>query len=153
MFLIVIKLVGNSTLKLHPPGTIKCKRCTVKGHSTGSEDAIKPAKVNILDYFRSSTNIKANKAGSRLMTQGIHKEFNEVFIGIRCFEGIFKLRVKEGSHPYQASARKVAYVLQQPLKEELYTWQKQEIIVPLDVEETSEWCNSFVLVPKANGKL
>ena len=27
------------------------------------------------------------------------------------------------------------------------------IITPLGVDETSEWCNSFVLVPKANGKV
>ena len=31
--------------------------------------------------------------------------------------------------------------------------QKQQIIIPLDVDDTSEWCNSFALVPKANGKL
>ena len=28
-----------------------------------------------------------------------------------------------------------------------------DIITPLRVDETSEWCNSFVLVPKANGKV
>ena len=31
--------------------------------------------------------------------------------------------------------------------------QKQQIIVPLYVNETSEWCNCFVLVPKANDKV
>ena len=31
--------------------------------------------------------------------------------------------------------------------------QKQQIIVPLDVDETFELCNSFILVPKANGKV
>ena len=28
---------------------------------------------------------------------------------------------------------------------------KQDIIEPLGVDETAEWCKSFVLVPKANG--
>ena len=28
-----------------------------------------------------------------------------------------------------------------------------DIITPLGVDETVEWCNSFVLVPKANGKV
>ena len=28
-----------------------------------------------------------------------------------------------------------------------------DIITPLGVDETAEWCNSFVLVPKANGKV
>ena len=28
-----------------------------------------------------------------------------------------------------------------------------DIITPLGVDETAEWCNSFVLVPKANSKV
>ena len=28
-----------------------------------------------------------------------------------------------------------------------------DIITPLGVDEMAEWCNSFVLVPKANGKV
>ena len=62
------------------------------------------------------------------------------------FEGTFKLSVKEGNCLYQASSRRVAYVLQQSLKEELDRLQKQQIIVPLDVDETSEFCNSFSLI-------
>ena len=30
---------------------------------------------------------------------------------------------------------------------------KQQMIVFLGVDETSEWCNRFVLVPKPNGKV
>ena len=29
----------------------------------------------------------------------------------------------------------------------------QDIIAPLGVDETAEWCNNFVLAPKANGKV
>ena len=46
----------------------------------------------------------------------------------------------------------MAYALQKPF-EELERLQKQDIIAPLGIDETSEWCNSFVLVPKANGKV
>ena len=28
-----------------------------------------------------------------------------------------------------------------------------DIIMPLGINETMEWCNSFVLVPKTNGKV
>ena len=42
---------------------------------------------------------------------------------------------------------------QHPLKDELGRLQKQQITVPLDVDETSEWCYSLVLVPKAIGKV
>ena len=70
-----------------------------------------------------------------------------------CFEGIFKLWVTDGNHPYQAKPRRVAYALQEPLKDELNRLQKQQIIVPLDVDERPECCNSFILVPKANVKV
>ena len=72
---------------------------------------------------------------------------------IGCFEGIFIFQVKVGSWPYKAPPRRVVYALQESLKEDLDWLQKQQIIVPLAVDETSEWCNSFVLVPKANGKV
>ena len=38
--------------------------------------------------------------------------------------------------------------LQKPLKEKLDRLQKQQIIVPLDADETAEWCNSVFVVPK-----
>ena len=64
-----------------------------------------------------------------------------MFSGIGCFEGMFAFQVKDGSCPYQVSSRRVAYV------------QKKKILVSLDMDETSEWCNSFTLVPKANSKV
>ena len=45
------------------------------------------------------------------------------------------------------------YTLQKLFKEELDWLQKMYIITPLGVKKTVEWCNSFVLVPKANGKV
>ena len=47
----------------------------------------------------------------------------------------------------------MAYALQKPFKEELEHLQKMDTITPLGVDEIAEWCNSFVLVPKANGKV
>ena len=40
-----------------------------------------------------------------------------------------------------------------PLKEELEWLQQQDIITLLGIDETAEWCNSFVLMPKPNGKV
>ena len=48
---------------------------------------------------------------------------------------------------------KVAHALWELLKEELNQLQKQHLIVPLGVDKSSEWYNSFVLVPKANDKM
>ena len=48
--------------------------------------------------------------------------------------------------------QRVAYALQESPKEELQRLQKQWILVALSIDKTSEWCNSFELVPKLNGK-
>ena len=63
------------------------------------------------------------------------------------------LQVKPDSKPYHAPLRLVAYVLQKPFKQELEWFQQQDIIRPLGMDETVEWCYSFVLVPKLNGKV
>ena len=49
--------------------------------------------------------------------------------------------------------RQVAYPLQKPFKEELERLQQLDIITPLGIDETPEWCNSFVLIPRPNGKV
>ena len=54
---------------------------------------------------------------------------------------------------YTRSALLLLLLLLLLLKEELERPQKQQIIVPLDVDETYYWHNSFVLVPKANGEV
>ena len=87
------------------------------------------------------------------MTQKIHNTFRDVFNGIGCFEGTFSLQLKPNSKLYQAPPGHVAYVLQNLFKEVLDHLQRMDIITPLGVDETAEWCNSFVLVPKANGKV
>ena len=75
------------------------------------------------------------------------------FNGIGCFENTFPLQLKPNSKLYQVPPRCVAYVLQKPFKEELEHLQEMDIITPLGVDEMAEWYNSFVLVPKANGKV
>ena len=49
--------------------------------------------------------------------------------------------------------RCLAYVLQKPFRDELDQLQQMDIITSLGVDETVELCNSFVLVPKASGKV
>ena len=79
--------------------------------------------------------------------------FDNVFNGIGCFEGTFSLQLKPDSKPYQAPLRCVAHLLQKTFKEELDRLQKLDVITPPGIDETAESCNSFVLVPKANGKV
>ena len=44
-------------------------------------------------------------------------------------------------------------MLKKSFKEELQQLHELDIITPLGIDETAEWCNGFVLVPKANGKV
>ena len=81
------------------------------------------------------------------------KIFGDLFNGIRCFKGTFSLQLKPDSKPYHVPPRHVVYALQKTFKEELECLQRMDIITSLGVDETAEWCNSFVLVPKANGKV
>ena len=111
------------------------------------------SKNTLTNYFLSSPNMEVDKRKSVELTQKIHTVFDNVFNGIGCFEGTFLLQLKPDSKPYQAPQRCVAYMLQKPLKDELDQLQKLDRITPLGVDKTVEWCNSFVLVPKANGKV
>ena len=109
--------------------------------------------ITIINYFLSSPNVEVDKRkGSELM-QRVHTVFGNVFNGIGCFEGTFSLQLKPDSKPYQAPPRHVVYALQKLFKEELDWLQKMDLITPLGVNETVEWCNSFVLVPKLSGKV
>ena len=106
-----------------------------------------------INYFYSSKDIDTDKRKSSAMMQKIHKTFGDVFNSIGCFEGTVSLQLKPDSKPYQVPPRHVAYVLQKTFKEELECLQRMDIITPLGVDKAAEWCNSFVLVPKANGKV
>ena len=107
----------------------------------------------LINYFYSSKNTYADKRESDAMTQKIHNTYGNDFNGIGCFEGTFSLQLKPDSKPYQAPPRHMAYALQKPFKEELEWLQELDIIAPLGVDEMAEWCKSFVVVPKANGKV
>ena len=106
-----------------------------------------------INYFFLSCNVDADTRKSSKLMWEIHNTSGDVFNGIGCFEGTFSLQLKPYSKPYQVPPRSVAYVLQKPFKEELECLQKMDIITLLGVDEMAEWCNSFVLVPKANGKV
>ena len=108
--------------------------------------------ISIVDYLKSSTKKEADKRVSRLLTMKKHKGFGDVFRGICCVESTFILKVSESSCPYQAFPRRVACALQELLPEEKAEY-KTANNSALAMDETSEWCSSFMLVPKANGNI
>ena len=95
-------------------------------------------KNNEIKYFLPGPNKENDKGVTTDTTEQIQKEFEEVFMGIECFEGMFSLQVKPHSKPYQVPPRYVVYALQKPFKEELEKLQRQDIITPLGVDQTAE---------------
>ena len=78
----------------------------------------------------------------------MYNAFDNIFNGIGCFGGTFALQLKPDSKPYQVPSRYVAYALQKPFEYELDQLQKLDIITPLGVDETAEWCYSLCKYPK-----
>ena len=110
----------------------------------------KPNKIN---YFLPGTGQDNDNRVSAKITQQLQRDFKDVFTGIGCFDHKFSLQVNFDSKPYQVPPRCVAYALQKPFKQELEQLQQQDTITPLGIDETAEWCNNFVVVPKPNGKI
>ena len=142
---------GQETHAVTEDCTNKDAQSTVKQDDNGQQHHSQANKL--INYFYSSNNTVTDKSKSSTMTQRIHEMFGDIFNGIDCFKGTFSLQLKPDSKPYQATPRHVVYALQKPFKEQLQHLQELDIIVPLGVDETAEWCNRYVLVPKANGKV
>ena len=106
-----------------------------------------------INYFYSSKDTDTDKRKSSTMTQKIHDTFGNAFNSTGCFKGTFSLQLKPDSKPYQVPPRHMAYVLQKSFKKELDCLQRMDIKATLGVDRTAKWCNSFVLVPKTNGKV
>ena len=118
---------------------------TNRGSPTKSNaDNASGDKTHIPNYFNSNRNksqisvyfIPANKGKCETMTNRIHNKFNDLFSGIGCFEVIFSLQVKVGSHWHMEPPMRVAYALQKPLKEDLEWLHKHQLIVSLSVDDT-----------------
>ena len=92
------------------------KCCTITDSSSKSTDNnTKPTektKANeSAEYFLSGPNYNSNKRKGAEATQQIHRDFDDVFNGIGCFEGTFLLQLKPDSKLYQAPPRCMAYAL------------------------------------------
>ena len=151
-----MKTVQRSNAEQEKKGGGRCSTNTdriSKPANNSTKSMIKTNPDKSTNNFLAGPNCDSDKRKSAETTQQIHKEFDDVFNDIGCFEGTFSLLIKTDSKPYQVPPLHISYALQKPLQEELERLQQQDIITLHGVDETLEWCNSFVLVPKANGKV
>ena len=79
-------------------------------------------------------------------TEGIQRCFHRYIL----FDGTFSFKDKQDSKLDHVPPRHVTYALQKQFKEELKWLQQQDIITDVEMDETAEWCNGFILVPKTN---
>ena len=77
--------------------------------------------------------------------------FDNVLMALGALKAHFCYSSSQIAKPYQMPPRCVAYTLEKLFEGELA--KKLDIVTPLGVDKTAEWCNAFVLVPKANGKV
>lgn len=108
---------------------------------------------DISAYFVEDPDYDNDMRDSHKFTKHIMTKYKDCFQGIGCFRGTVHIDLKKDAVPHQAPPRRVAQALQQPLKEELDRLTKEDILIPLAADERSEWCNSFVCVPKSNGSV
>ena len=103
---------------MEPHSTLSCKVNTDRESRSDDTDVI-AVNSNIPDYLRSSTEKDAHNCTSQIITQRIHNEFRDDFTEIGCFDDTFRLQVKEDSWPYQTPSKRLAYALQESLREEI----------------------------------
>ena len=95
----------------------------------------------MLNYFRSSTNRAADKRTGQALMQKIHNEFSNVFQE----SGVLKAHLA-----YRQ--RRAADNMRHLQEGDGQTAEAANNSI-LGAEEKSDWCNCFVLVSKANGKV
>ena len=145
----------NADMTHETDGTKKCYTNT--GSISKSDNADKPTVndklSNTIDYFFPGPNCDSDRTVSVEITQELQRDFKDVLNGIGYFDCTFFVQLRPDSKPYQVSPICMAHMLQKPFEEKLKRLQKQDIVASLGVDESAKWCNSFVLVPKANGRV
>ncbi|XP_034023519.1 uncharacterized protein K02A2.6-like [Thalassophryne amazonica] len=80
------------------------------------------------------------------------KQYPQVFTGLGCLTGEYKIKLKDDVKPYALSLpRHVPLPLHDKVKEELQRMEKMGAIVP--IEEPTDWCAGMVMAPKPNGNI
>lgn len=81
----------------------------------------------------------------------LKNDYKDVFTGIGCLKGTFKINLNENYKPVIHSPRKVPIALQEKLKNKLKKLQDKGIIAK--VNHITEWVNPLVIVNKPNGDI
>lgn len=78
-------------------------------------------------------------------------EYSDVFVGLGCLPGTYKIELKDNVTPVVHAPRKLPEALKDKIKSKLTEMQAQGIIAK--VEGPTDWVNSMTVVKKPNGDL
>ena len=76
----------------------------------------------------------------------IKHDYKDLFTGIGNMNTVIDIKLKDNAIPYVAPIRRVAHILQEPLRLELEKLVDEGILQKLKIDEKSEWLNLFVCV-------
>ena len=103
--------------------TVRAEKCytnmdSISKSNNKAEQMVKSNSYKT-EYFLSGPSYESDKKRITKTTQKIHKDFEDVFNGIWCFNGTISLQIKPDSKPNQVPLRCMVYTLQKPFQEEL----------------------------------
>ena len=88
---------------------------------------------------------------SNLDVNEILKKYEDVFDGIGCLEGAYRIKIDSSVTPVVHPPRKIPFTQRENVKEELDRMEALGVIRKAD--EPTEWVSSLVVVQKPNGKV
>ena len=94
---------------------------------------------------------RVNCINEQINDHPLFHEFSDIFEGIGCLPGEYKIELQSNAHPVVHAPRKLPLVLKEQVKSKLEEMQKQGIIAK--VEGPTDWVSSMTVVKKANGDL
>ena len=146
---------ATAILGIHDSESLKL--ITVHFDSIGAEISQPDPESELSLKTKQSTsmyvNAIQNDADSDEFSIKIKCEYRDLFTGIGNMNTVIDIKVKEGAVLYVAPIRRVAHALQEPLRLELEKLVDEGILPKLQIDEKSEWLNSFVCVVKPNGSI
>lgn len=89
--------------------------------------------------------------GGHMTMDKIKNDFEDVFTGVGCMEGEYRIEIDDKVPPVKLPKRRVPVAMMTPLQEELKDLERRGIIAP--VERSTDWISSMVSIKKPNGKL
>ena len=106
---------------------------------------------NKIDYFLAGSDTQADMERSANLAKVIHWKFADAFSDIVCFKKHIFISAKRWCKTIPSATMSCNICTSRALQEGAGEITKQQIIIPLQIDEITEWYDSFVLVVQPNG--